>query len=98
MLEVVVESFSEALNVQLSVVVRVKDFLATFSPVLLGESVIEDDPEDERGSCEICHSDLRGSEEVSLMGVKGLVYVLSNSLNSGLVGLVALFVELLAHN
>ena len=98
MLEVVVESFLEALNVHFSVVVWVEDFLATFSPVLHGESVIEDDPEDEIGSCKICHSDLRGSEEVSLVGVKGLVYVLSNSLNSGLVGLMALFVKLLAHN
>jgi len=72
--------------------------LATFSPVLFGESVIEDNAEDEIGSCEICHSDLFGSEEVPLVVVKGLVDVLSNSLNSALVDLVALFVELLAHN
>ena len=54
-LEVVVESILEALNVGLGVVVLVEDFLATFSPFLLGEGFVEDAAEDERGSCEICH-------------------------------------------
>ena len=54
-LEVVVESILETLNVGFGVVVLVEDFLATFSPFLHGEGFVEDAAEDERGSCEICH-------------------------------------------
>jgi hypothetical protein len=54
-LEVVVESILEALNVGLGVVVLVEDFLTTFSPFLHGEGFVEDAAEDERGSCKICH-------------------------------------------
>ena len=47
MLEVVVESILEALNVGLGVVVPVEDFLATLSPFLHGEGFVEDAAEDE---------------------------------------------------
>ena len=78
--------------------VLVEDFLTTFSPFLHGEGFIEDEAEDEVGSCEVRHGQLLCSEHVSLMSVKILVDEVSNGLNSGVVGLVSVGVELLAHN
>ena len=56
MLEIVVESILDSLNVGFGVVVLLEDFLAAFSPFLYWESFVEDAAEDEKGSCEICHS------------------------------------------
>ena len=60
-----VESILDARNVGFGVVVFLEDFLAAFSPFLNGEGFVEDAADDERGSCEICHSKLLSSDHVS---------------------------------
>ena len=92
MLEVVVESILDALNLGFGFVVLVEDLLAAFSPFLHGEGFVEDAAEDERGSCEICHNLLLSSDRVSLVGVEVLVDVVCDGLNSGVVGLVTVCV------
>ena len=71
------ESFLKTFNVSLDVVVAVEDFLTAFSPFLHWEGFIEDDTEDEGGSCKVCHGDLGSSKEVSLVSVEILVDVVS---------------------